>query len=257
MKLPVSFLALFALCGLLCLPFYSQAASSGFAHTPSCFGETSQSTTPLFQNPGYPPCAAQEELSHALLRLHIVANSDTAADQAVKLKIRDAILHTFQEDFSAMPDKQHALMLAHSLLQQAEETANRILQQEGFSETAHAAITRCAFPEKTYGRYTFPAGTYDALRITIGKAEGHNWWCVLYPPLCFDDLSSPMPKRSDSLLRQTLSNPTYQSLFADPDTFHLHPALTPAAGLPFTQKEAAPDSPKIQFRFFPFLNRFF
>lgn len=187
--------------------------------------------------------AMQAELSDAVLRLHIVANSDSTADQAVKLSIRDAILETYGDTFTAASDKREAMLLSDSLLSDAEALANEILKQNGFSDRAHASLEHCSFPEKTYGGYTFPAGDYDALRITIGAAAGHNWWCVLYPPLCFTELSTgELPESSKELLEQNLSLRTYES-------------LTESAS------SAASDSPtvsvKFRFRLFPFLNRLF
>ena len=234
---------------LLTLIFSWKKVYSGF------FSETNTLSVPRSPEQAESSDALiQAELSDALLRLHIIANSDTEADQTVKLHIRDAILEAFQADFTDMPDKHHAVTLAQSLLQQAEDIANHVLTQEGFSDTASASLTRCTFPEKTYGAYTFPAGEYDALRITIGKAAGHNWWCVLYPPLCFDDLSSPMPEHSDALLRQNLSVPAYESLLADHPTQD-NPSTPDMENVPSVNtEEAEPDTPRIQFRFFPFLN---
>ncbi len=179
----------------------------------------------------------QTELSGALLRLHIVANSDSEADQAVKLQIRDAITEAFGADFTAAADKDAACALAEHLLPEAEALANQVLLEQGFTEHASASLTFCYFPEKTYGEMTFPAGYYDALRITIGDAKGQNWWCVLYPPLCFTDVSTAsMPQTSRELLQQNLSHRTYEHI---------------------TSQEEKQETPVIRFRFLTFLNRLF
>lgn len=180
----------------------------------------------------------QAELSGALLRLHIIANSDSQADQEVKLQIRDAIIEAFQDEFSSAPDKETASAMALSLLPEAERIANQVLSENGFTETASASLTNCYFPEKTYADMTFPAGYYDALRITIGAAQGQNWWCVLYPPLCFTDVSTAaMPESSQALLQNTLSPAAYQS-------------LTP-------ENTENSSKPVIRFRIFTFLNDLF
>ena len=209
----------------------------------------------------------QAELSGALLRLHIVANSDSEADQAVKLEIRDAITDAFGEQFLNAGDKNAACALAETLLPEAEALANQVLQEQGFSETATASLTFCYFPEKTYGDMTFPAGYYDALRITIGAARGQNWWCVLYPPLCFTEVSTSMPESSKELLQNNLSVRAYESLMpecagidaeaqasecnADTDSSFQNDT-------PDSDKEKTGDhAPVIRFRFLTFLNDLF
>ena len=186
----------------------------------------------------------QTELSGALLRLHIIANSDSAADQTVKLQIRDAITEAFREDFTAASDKDAACALAELLLPEAEAIANQVLEEHGFTEKASASLTFCYFPEKTYGDMTFPAGYYDALRITIGEAKGQNWWCVLYPPLCFTDLSTAsIPQTSRELLQQNLSIRAYESLTPEDSKTDI--------------AESDADAPVIRFRFLTFLNELF
>lgn len=199
----------------------------------------------------------QGELSGALLRLHIIANSDSAADQTVKLQIRDAITKAFQDDFSAAADKDTACALAEKLLPEAEAIANQVLEEQGFSERASASLTFCYFPEKTYGDMTFPAGYYDALRITIGEANGQNWWCVLYPPLCFTDVSTSVPEASKVLLQNNLSVRAYESLTPSADTkTHTQNSASETAASTDTEKTEA-DTPVIRFRFLTFLNDLF
>ncbi len=199
----------------------------------------------------------QAELSGALLRLHIIANSDSEADQAVKLQIRDAITEAFQDDFSAAADKDAACALAEALLPEAEAIANHVLEEQGFSERASASLTFCYFPEKTYGDMTFPAGYYDALRITIGEAKGQNWWCVLYPPLCFTDVSASVPESSKVLLQNNLSVKAYESLTFSADTnTHAQNSTSEAQSSTDTEKTEA-DAPVIRFRFLTFLNDLF
>lgn len=223
--------------------------------------------------------AIQSELSDHLLRLHIVANSDSTADQEVKLLIRDAILATYSDAFTAAADKAEAVRLADSLLPDAEALANEILEEHGFSDRASASLEHCAFPEKTYGGYTFPAGEYDALRITIGAAAGHNWWCVLYPPLCFTELScGELPQSSKELLERNLSPKAYQSLTAPSSVCPADESSSAeSAGLTASTDstdlssasansvksnhsiDSVPEKSALQLRFrlFPFLNRLF
>ena len=110
--------------------------------------------------------AVQEKLSGEVFRFHVLANSDSKEDQELKMKVKEAVVDYMCELI---------------------RTAREVLQKEGCNDQITAEVVRCEFPDKTYGDITFPAGWYDALRIKIGKAQGHNWWCVLYPNLCFMD----------------------------------------------------------------------
>jgi len=140
---------------------------------------------------GYPALspAAQEDglyslLSGGTLRLHILADSDAEADQAEKLAVRDYILETFGTRLSEAKGKAEAIQAAYGMLGEIESCVNAYLASIGSGHTASCEIVRAAFPLREYEGIEFPAGEYDALRVKIGSAEGKNWWCVLYPPLC-------------------------------------------------------------------------
>ena len=126
--------------------------------------------------------AEQRDLSKKIVRLHVVANSDTSGDQAVKLKVRDAVLAEagrLLEGHTA--DAKEALRAG---LPAIEAAADRCLAAQGSGERASAALRRELFPTREDDTFSLPAGTYTALRVTIGKGEGHNWWCVVFPSLC-------------------------------------------------------------------------
>ena len=117
-------------------------------------------------------------------RLHVIANSDGAADQSVKLLVRDAILQYTAEEAASCRDKEQAERYMRAHLSELEACANQVLKEQGFAYTATAYLGRYEFPDKTYGDVTYPAGQYDALRLVLGEGEGQNWWCVMFPPLC-------------------------------------------------------------------------
>ncbi len=117
-------------------------------------------------------------------RLHVVANSDSAADQAVKLQVRDAVLAVTGEGMEASMNKEEAISYMKAHIDEVLEAANGVLKENGMDYTARAEIGVFAFPEKSYGDTTYPAGDYDALRLVLGEGEGQNWWCVMFPPLC-------------------------------------------------------------------------
>ncbi len=124
-------------------------------------------------------------LQNNVLRLHILANSDSTEDQRLKLKVRDEILAHSDELFGKSKNIWEAEKNIEEKLERIEEIANQTIKENGFSYTAKAELTKdMEFESKVYDEITMPEGTYDALRITIGNADGHNWWCVMYPPLC-------------------------------------------------------------------------
>ena len=155
----------------------------------------------------------QSQLAEKVVRLHVLANSDSEEDQALKRKVRDALLQEINEELPADADLSDtkAYLSSHEALLQ--ETACRIVRQNGFDYPVEFRLEPWYFPTKTYGDMTFPSGTYDAFRVIIGKGEGKNWWCVLYPSLCFiDSTYSIVPDSSKAALRGTLQADTYESL---------------------------------------------
>lgn len=124
------------------------------------------------------------ELREGVLRLHILANSDEPRDQQIKLEIRDAILHEYGDKLCRAGTKEQAQRKTKELLGAMEETARCVVEKCGRSDNVHAEVVTMYFNMRSYGELTMPAGYYDAVRITVGEAKGHNWWCVLYPPIC-------------------------------------------------------------------------
>ena len=118
------------------------------------------------------------------IRLHILANSDEEADQQVKYQVRDAILNQYGFLLSQSQNKEQSLQTLQTLLPKIEETARQVLAEAGFSQEVRATLEKDYFATRQYETFTMPAGEYDALRIVIGKGDGHNWWCVMFPPLC-------------------------------------------------------------------------
>ena len=124
------------------------------------------------------------QLQQEVLRLHILANSDSPEDQALKLKVRDRILAETGALFNTAEDLSDAQGKAQASLSQVEEIARQVLAEEGCDAPVSARVARLFFDTRVYEGFTMPAGRYSALQVTIGEGKGHNWWCVLYPPLC-------------------------------------------------------------------------
>lgn len=157
--------------------------------------------------------SAAEELSEKLLRFHVIANSDSEEDQAVKLKVKEHVLSLLSPTLSYAADKEEAKRLVESRMDDIMTAAQDTLRENGFSYSVRASVTQCEFPVKTYGDLTFPAGTYEALRIVLGDGKGKNWWCVMYPPLCFVDASfGTVPEDSKKQLSGLLTEDTFDSL---------------------------------------------
>lgn len=118
------------------------------------------------------------------LRLHILANSDTIEDQLLKLKVRDAVLAEMPDILSGATDKADAVAAVRTAQRRLQKTAEDTLRREGSAQTVAVRLEQAEFAARDYGSFRLPGGTYTALRIELGKAEGHNWFCVLYPELC-------------------------------------------------------------------------
>lgn len=157
--------------------------------------------------------ALAERIAPSLLRFHILANSDSPADQQVKLEVRSLILDYIQE---LLPDRQGKEETIRCLREQKaaiEETASQYLAQRGYPYKAALEITRCYFPTRVYDNMVIPCGQYDAARITLGKGDGHNWWCVLYPRFCFVDAAcKEIPQESRNQLRNQINQDDYLAL---------------------------------------------
>lgn len=135
-----------------------------------------------------------EEIRQDVLRLHILANSNSRRDQELKLMVRDEILRLDGELFSKMQTKENAKKIMAQSLEKIKTQATAVLRENGSSDEVHAELTNMYFTTREYDGFVLPAGKYDALRVTIGEAQGKNWWCVLYPPLCI-----PAASREEAL----------------------------------------------------------
>lgn len=135
------------------------------------------------------------------LRLHVQANSNSEADQALKLLVRDAVLETAQTLFADLPDQQAALETARAHLEDFQRAAERVVRREGSDQAVRVYVTNMYFPTTAYEDFTLPAGRYDALRVELGDHAGRNWFCVLYPALC---LSAAQPAEYPEAAQQQI-----------------------------------------------------
>lgn len=151
----------------------------------------------------------QQQISTQVLRFHIRANSDTVADQQKKLRIKQSLLEWLTPILSENTSKSETIQCIRKNLPDIRKEATRMAAPEPVTVT----LQKEWFPEKTYGTCTFPEGIYDALRVDIGQAKGHNWWCVLYPSLCYADTLDPtMTEEGEQKLQQVLDEDAYDLL---------------------------------------------
>ena len=128
-----------------------------------------------------------DEIKDKLIRFHVIANSDSDEDQAVKLLVRDEVIDYINVQLKDATGIDEARDILKDNIEEVNNIAVNILRENGFDYEANTMISNENFPDKVYGDYLFPQGNYEAFRIIIGNGEGHNWWCVMFPPLCFVD----------------------------------------------------------------------
>ena len=160
--------------------------------------------------------AISSDLSDNLFRLHIIANSDSEEDQNLKYKVRDNVISYMNAICSSAKTKEEAINIANEHLDDFKKIALDTIKENGFDYDVSVSINNIFFPTKTYGDISLPEGYYDALRIQIGNASGKNWWCVMFPPLCFVDVSTGVvPEESKELMKENLTEEEYNLVCVD------------------------------------------
>lgn len=158
----------------------------------------------------------QEGLSKRILRFHVIANSNTKEDQALKLKVRDEIGSFLKEKLSDAKNLSECEQTVNDNLEEIEQCAGAVIAEEGYDYSVNAMVNTTDFPKKTYGSYTFPSGEYRALRVVIGDGAGENWWCVMYPNLCFaGSVYEVIDEKSKEELRSVLTEEEYAEIMAE------------------------------------------
>lgn len=167
--------------------------------------------------------AMQAQIAQKILRFHVIANSDSKEDQRVKLLVRDAVGNLMEERLLGAKNLEESRKIVAKNLDEITQTATDTLTDAGYAYGATASLEVTEFPEKTYGSYTFPAGKYEALCVVLGKGEGHNWWCVLYPNLCFrGSVYEIIDEDAKEELKEVLDAEEYESIFR---SGHVQPRL--------------------------------
>lgn len=170
----------------------------------------------------------QENVAKNIIRLHVIANSDSVTDQQLKLAVRDHIISSLQQKLShadCIAEAQHIIRASQADIC---NTAKAVLTSRQSYAPVKVSLQTRYFPIKQYGDLTFPAGSYQALCVEIGKAEGRNWWCVLFPSLCFvDETTATVPDASKEKLKEHLSDEEYDTLLQEAIIPTLQPSSAP------------------------------
>lgn len=133
--------------------------------------------------------SVQQDIASKIIRFHVIANSDSKSDQALKLKVRDKVLEYIQPKLKKSKSIEESRRIIKENDKQIIDIANKTIKDNGYSYPVKTTLSNENFPIKTYGNITLPQGKYEAYRIIIGEGRGQNWWCVMFPPLCFVDIT--------------------------------------------------------------------
>ena len=155
--------------------------------------------------------AVSTNIQDSVFRLHVIANSDSEEDQNLKYIVRDKVLEYINSISANQTSKADVIKFASEHIDEIQKITENTIHENGYNYEVKLNIGNFAFPTKTYGDISFPAGYYDALKIEIGKAQGQNWWCVMFPPLCFVDVTSGIvPEESKEIMKENLSDEEYE-----------------------------------------------
>lgn len=158
----------------------------------------------------------QQGIAKEVLRFHVIANSDTKKDQELKMQVKTGLLEYMNGFLASADGLEETREAVLKNLTEIKEKASQIVAKNGSNDRVDAKVEKCEFPEKTYGNCTFPKGEYETLTVTIGDGKGHNWWCVLYPGLCFiNDSYSVISDEKIEELKKVLTEEEFLSIWND------------------------------------------
>ncbi|MBE5964225.1 MAG: stage II sporulation protein R [Lachnospiraceae bacterium] len=155
----------------------------------------------------------QKSIADSLIRFHVRANSDSNEDQELKLKVKERVLELLQEELKTSDSIDASRNILEENIEEIKELALEVIHSEGYDYEVSVYFENAYFPMKTYGDICLPPGEYEAFRIDIGKVEGKNWWCVIYPPLCFvDSTCAVVPDDTKAKFKEVLSEDAYEAI---------------------------------------------
>lgn len=155
-----------------------------------------------------------QSIEKKLIRFHVIANSDSVEDQALKLKVRDKVLEYISPKLKNSKSIEESRKIIKDNDKNIKLIAERVIKNNGYNYSVNTTLSKHNFPVKTYGNITLPQGEYEAYRIIIGSGEGQNWWCVMFPPLCFIDITKGEVsyKETEEAMKSVLSEKEYEAV---------------------------------------------
>ncbi len=165
--------------------------------------------------------AVSTNIQNSVFRLHVIANSNSEEDQNLKYIVRDKVLDYINKISNNTNSKEDVISLVNNNINEIQNIAQNTIYENGYNYSVKLNIGNFSFPTKTYGDISLPAGFYDALKIEIGDAKGQNWWCVMFPPLCFVDVTTGIvPDESKKVIKDSLSDEEYSLLAENSNDMH-------------------------------------
>ncbi len=155
------------------------------------------------------------DISSSVIRFHVLANSDEDFDQQLKLCVRDEILKSMSEDMNGCTNREDAEEYLKSHIDEITSVAKKVIAEKGYDYDVHTTLSTEHYPIRYYNNAVFPEGDYESLRVIIGSGEGHNWWCVMYPPLCLN--GDAVGYEDDNMLKKVLSDESYEVVVLSED----------------------------------------
>ena len=166
--------------------------------------------------------AVSKDISNSVFRLHVIANSDSYEDQNLKYLVRDELIKYMNSICENISSKEEAIKIANENKVEFYNIAKQVIEDNGFNYDVNIDIGNFSFPTKAYGDISLPAGFYDALKVEIGSSSGQNWWCVMFPSLCFVDITEGIvPEESKEKLQDNMAEENYNLISSDKFEFKL------------------------------------
>ncbi|MCR3758356.1 stage II sporulation protein R [Clostridium felsineum] len=166
----------------------------------------------------------QMSIAKKVIRFHVLANSDSGEDQSLKLKVRDAVINYMKPKLENSKDINESRKILINSDWAIRRIADKVIKENGYQYKVNTELAKVDFPVKSYGNIILPEGKYEAYRVLIGQAKGHNWWCVMFPPLCFTDITKGAieEKKTDNEMKKVLTPEEYKVVCNYKDDGKIH-----------------------------------
>ena len=201
-------------------------------------------------------CSTGTSMNDKLIRFHVIANSDSPDDQSVKLRVRDEVLKEIGSKLEYSKSKRESSDIINNNILDIKTVAQSELIKNGKDYNVAVSLVKSSFPAKMYSNITLPAGEYDALKIVLGKGDGKNWWCVMFPPLCFIDITRGVTSMdTENRLKTVLNDNQYDSILSSTNDKNSEAVKKPI--ISDSNKEKQPEKIEMKFKSFEVIKYMF